>query len=684
MGKNKKGNLNKKNTVEKDIIKESDYEGSSDNKKIIVVALILALLIGGFAYVRTLDKKVEEPNNEEENKPPVEEEKEPVVEQKPEVNYWENYYPVTTPQPSKPKEEEINVWEDLEEVLESVEAGSEYELPTVVADDEGEELTAEITYKFKTNEEDSEYTAVTDFDSSMIGKYLITYTLNYKGGKVETKDVEIEIVDTVEPIIEGIDNEAFAKEDVTIEIIEYSPYKVELDGVELEYDGTSPIVIEDEGEHTITVTENTTEARQSIIKFTIDKTLPLIVGVEDKKHYNDDVAKVIDVTEENLDSVILTKDGQEIPFEKAVTEIKEEGKYELAVTDLAGNSVTYTFIIDRTAPILDAVYTPDNQELTDSSVTVVITSNEELDKLDELELAGWIWNQDKLTLTKEFTENKVENLTVEDLAGNKTEFEVVVDYIDYTVKYTPTLTLENLVANKVKATITSIEELTILTEGWEALEVGTDGLYKYEKIYDTTGIEKVEYKDALGNPLEIEVNIEITLTPFVEYVKDGNKVTAYVTTEEEVLEENIPEGWTYLAPVDPNAEITEYKYYKGYTETVEYEFAEFVTENKHYAATIVIDMTAPVVEDEDIKVEYEYTDETETEKTKVTITIIADEKLEKTLELEDWTLSEDKKSISLTIDKPTGNVPTEEQEKEVTITDLSGNETKVEYKYNWN
>ena len=95
-------------------------------------------------------------------------------------------------------------------------------------------------------------------------------------------------------------------------------------------------------------------------------------------------------------------------------------------------------------------------------------------------------------------------------------------------------------------------------------------------------------------------------------------------------------------------------------------------------------MTAPVVEEEDIKVEYEYTDETETEKTKVTVTITADEKLEKTVELEDWTLSEDKKSITQTIDKPTENVPTEEQKEEVTITDLSGNETKVEYTYDWN
>lgn len=685
MGKNKKGNLNKKNTVEKEIdtIKKTDFEGVSDNKKVIIIALVLALLIGGFAYVRSLDKKTEKPNNDEEEKIPVEEEKEPVVEETPEVNnnYWNNYYPVTTPQPSKPQEEEkepVNIWEDLEEILESIEAGSVYELPNVVVDDEGEELTAVVTYKFKTNEENSEYTAVTEFDSAMIGKYLITYTLNYKGGNVDTKDVEIEVVDTVEPIINGITNEALTNKDVTIEIVEYSPYKIELDGVE--YNDSLPIIVEDEGEHTITVTEDIVDGKQSIVKFTIDKTEPKITGIEDKKYYNDDIAKIIDATDENLDSVILTKDSEvQDAFEKGVTEISEEGKYEITVTDLAGNSTVYTFVIDRTLPVLDIVYTPNGTELVDTSVNVVITADEEIQGIE-----GWTLGEDKLTLTKEFIENATEKLVVKDLAGNITEVDVVVDYIDYNIKYTPTLTIENLVANKVKATITSIEELTILTEGWVAIENLEDELYKYEKIYDVNGIEKVEYEDALGNPGEIEVNIEITLTAFVEYVKDTDKVTAFVTTEEEVLEENIPEGWTYVMPDDPLAEITEYKYYKEYTETVIYELVEFVTLNKHYAATIVIDMDAPVVEDEDIKVEYEYTDETETEKTKVEITITADEKLEETVELEDWTFSEDKKSISQIIDKPTENVPTEEQKEEVTITDLSGNNTKVEYTYDWN
>ena len=58
MSKNKKTNVVK--VKEDNVMKKSDFEDENDNKKILVVALILALLIGGFAYVRSLeDKKVE-------------------------------------------------------------------------------------------------------------------------------------------------------------------------------------------------------------------------------------------------------------------------------------------------------------------------------------------------------------------------------------------------------------------------------------------------------------------------------------------------------------------------------------------------------------------------------------------------------------------------------------------------
>ena len=59
--KNTKKNTSKKTKVikEQDVIKKSDYEDSNENKKILIVALVLALLIGGFAYIRSLSEKEE-------------------------------------------------------------------------------------------------------------------------------------------------------------------------------------------------------------------------------------------------------------------------------------------------------------------------------------------------------------------------------------------------------------------------------------------------------------------------------------------------------------------------------------------------------------------------------------------------------------------------------------------------
>ena len=681
MSGKKKNNTKKRSTVvkEKDIIKESDFEDyNSDNKKIFVVALILALLIGGFAYIRSLDNKpveenpnVEEPNNQEEVLPPIVEDKN---DNNNNYDNWNNYEPITTPVEEETKEEEpiVDIWEVLNDMPLSLEAGSEYELPEVIANDNGEEIKAVVTYKFKSNEEDSEYTTVTEFDKTIMGTYLITYTINYTDGKVETKEVEIAVVDTVEPIINGITNESYLNEDIVLDITEYSPYIVELNGEV--YDETLPITVE--GEYTLTVTEDIVDGKSISVKFTLDKTLPEIIGVEDNGHYNSEEAIVITVADANLDTVIVTHNDEEITFENGITEIVLDGIYKVTVTDLAGNSVTYTFTIDRVAPTLEVSYTPDN-ELTNDSVTVVITADEEIQSVD-----GWTLSEDKLDLTKEFSANATENIEVYDLAGNKSIANIVVDNI-YTIEFSPKLTLENLVANKVKATITSLKQLT-LNEEW--IEVIDGELYKYEKIYDESGIEVVNYTDSEENTGTIEVNIEITLDEaFVEYVEDDltQDVTVYVTTEEEVLEENIPEGWILEIPTidsELQSEITSYRYYKKYTENIEYELVEFITENKHYAVTIVIDSIdrdKPVVNAE---ITYNTNEET-LEKESVVITITADEEIQ---EVEGWVLGEDKKTISQTILRPADEVSTEEQVKTVTIKDIKGNATEVEYSYNWN
>lgn len=660
--KKKKNEQKKKQQVikEKDIIKDSDYEDSGEGKKIIIVALILALLIGGFAYVRSLEKNkdnddpiVEEPvddeddNNDEEELPTEEETN----------NDTENNYQVT---PTPSEEVPINIWESLENVPTSVEAGTVMSLPTVTVDDNGTKVEALITYKFRSNIEE-EYVTVSSFDTTKIGEYLITYTISFKDGKVETKDLVITVNDTVEPIINNVVDGEYYNSDILLDITEYSPYIVELNGVI--YDASKPIT--EDGEYTLVVTEDKTNGKSITVSFVLDKSVPTILGVEDKAYYNSGV--VIEVGDDNLLDILLTKDGVEYSFVNGLTNITEDGTYQIVASDKAGNINSYTFVIDNIEPVVEVIYTPNNEELTSENVLVTITSNEALQEVE-----GWVLSEDNLALTKEFSENIITTLEVKDLAGNPVNVDIIIDYIDHNVSYSPKLTIENLVANKVKATITSLKQLIINDESWT--EIVEDGLYKYEKIYSESVTELVSYEDLEGNTGTIEVKIDIELNDlFVTYQEDPDtqNVTAYVTTEEEVLE--VPEGWTI------DTEYQEgYRYYKIYTENVDYELVEFVTDSKYYVATIIIDSIdrdAPVA-----TASVTYITEEE-EKKQVVITVSANEVING---IDGWSLSEDKKTLVKIIDKPTVDIPTDELTESITVTDLKGNETIISYTYNWN
>ena len=660
--KKKKNEQKKKQQVikEKDIIKDSDYEDSNEGKKIIIVALILALLIGGFAYVRSLEKNkdnddpiVEEPVDDEDDD--NDEEELPTEEET--NNDTENNYQVT---PTPSEEVPINIWESLENVPTSVEAGTVMSLPTVTVDDNGTKVEALITYKFRSNIEE-EYVTVSSFDTTKIGEYLITYTISFKDGKVETKDLVITVNDTVEPIINNVVDGEYYNSDILLDITEYSPYIVELNGVI--YDASKPIT--EDGEYTLVVTEDKTNGKSITVSFVLDKSVPTILGVEDKAYYNSGV--VIEVGDDNLLDILLTKDGVEYSFVNGLTNITEDGTYQIVASDKAGNINSYTFVIDNIEPVVEVIYTPNNEELTSENVLVTITSNEALQEVE-----GWVLSEDNLALTKEFSENIITTLELKDLAGNPVNVDIIVDYIDHNVSYSPKLTIENLVANKVKATITSLKQLIINDDSWT--EIVEDGLYKYEKIYSESVTELVSYEDLEGNTGTIEVKIDIELNDlFVTYQEDPDtqNVTAYVTTEEEVLE--VPEGWTI------DTEYQEgYRYYKIYTENVDYELVEFVTDSKYYVATIIIDSIdrdAPVA-----TASVTYITEEE-EKKQVVITVPANEVING---IDGWSLSEDKKTLVKIIDKPTVDIPTDELTESITITDLKGNETIISYTYNWN
>ena len=80
------------------------------------------------------------------------------------------------------------------------------------------------------------------------------------------------------------------------------------------------------------------------------------------------------------------------------------------------------FYFDNTAPNVNVEYSTKNP--TKENVTVTITSNEEMQAIQ-----GWTLSSDKKTLTKEYSANTKETITIKDLAGNETKVDIEINNI---------------------------------------------------------------------------------------------------------------------------------------------------------------------------------------------------------------------------------------------------------------
>lgn len=86
------------------------------------------------------------------------------------------------------------------------------------------------------------------------------------------------------------------------------------------------------------------QAKQITAKVTnIDKTSPIINGVVDGKLYTSKITPII--TDENIDTIKLILNGEEVKNFKSGTTLTEEGFYTLTVIDKAGNKTQISFQI---------------------------------------------------------------------------------------------------------------------------------------------------------------------------------------------------------------------------------------------------------------------------------------------------------------------------------------------------
>lgn len=102
-------------------------------------------------------------------------------------------------------------------------------------------------------------------------------------------------------------------------------------------------MVTSEGNYTLVVTDAAGNSRT--VKFTIDKTAPVVTGVDNKGIFSHDVMV-------NFNEGTATLNGDAIT---SGTVVSDEGTYSLIVTDQAGNVTTVKFTIDKTAPVVTGV-----------------------------------------------------------------------------------------------------------------------------------------------------------------------------------------------------------------------------------------------------------------------------------------------------------------------------------------
>ena len=393
------------------------------------------------------------------------------------------------------------------------------------------------------------------------GTYVVEITANDSNGQPTTKSFNYTIHNDA-PIItfDGLDN-TIQNSNYSIKIhftseIPFLLKEATLDGNSV-LNVDNPIVVSEEGEHTLVVRAKDIANNETTVTktFTIDKNAPTVeiettVGgqaVDVSALNNSVVNKDVAYTVTGTDNLAVTLNAQEV---EASGTISNDGQYTLVAIakDEAGNETkkTVSFTLDKTPPVINISgissisNTPVNYTITtDGDITAVFTGkqvvgNEVVDVNDTKHgvntLSGTLQNNGTYTLT----------VNAVDKAGNNAEQKVVTFTID---KNAPTLTIEGVEdgafykSKTVNYRVSGVD--TSSTTGAETIltpEVTIDGkdVEPSGSAELSEGVHTIKAKivDEAGNKVERSISFEIDVTaPKVSFndetcVNDLKKVSA--------------------------------------------------------------------------------------------------------------------------------------------------------------
>lgn len=433
------------------------------------------------------------------------------------------------------------------------------------------------------------------------GVYKIVVT--DKAGNTNTYNI---VVDKTKPVInlyadngdELVSGVTTIKE-VKVLINEANDYSAVLtqDGKDVEF-------VEDafygRGNYVLTVTD--VAGNEATATFNVDKNPPAIYVNGKKYDKNTDLGYINeDVTlkllETNLDSVKLTKNGNEVAFDTELT-LTDDGKYEITATDLAGSKVTVKFIIDSTSAEVTVDY---DKETPVRELKVTISFNE---AIDETTLPQGYYPVDgkENTYNKVYYSNEEHEFVVKDLAGNETtvKFEITnidrtnptYNYLSFRVDGDAASGVDTYYANEFDTLYISIAASEELSDDFKFVITDSEG-----NTFETSNTKAVWINDRKEYVYQAYVNIpenlvDGKLTATVKNVFDlaGNEADKTLKSDKVVLDTTVP---TVKFPATHN--YNKYYSYEYLTVTITEEnldevYYTWANTNKYVDAKTLIDV----------------------------------------------------------------------------------------------
>lgn len=411
--------------------------------------------------------------------------------------------------------------------------------------------------------EEGKYFYNTSVKPELVEENIASYTLNGEAydGKEITKDGHYTLVavdkagqkrevkfaiDQTAPTITGVEDGQFYNKTVKPGVEDANLAYVTIN--KLPYIPGTPIFLY--GKYELVAVDKA--GNKTTVNFTIDNIAPKILLLDRIEYISGKYLPIKPVIlEQYIDTIVMKKDGEVIPYEKG-QQLTDDAKYEMTVTDKAGNTTTVEFTMDSVSPT--AMVKPAQLGVVSE---LDLNNLEVLDSLDDLNLA--LLNKDIL-LTED------------------AEFILLKKEKSYSI---------------LDKEIPIYKPITMPTDKKITVE-GEYVLIAYDKAYNLTAIKfTVDRTAPVINGLEegkefYATDVTITVTEANPYKLLGQDVTVTVTKK------------GILFPT-----IKTYKANETFTldEDGEYTIkAKDIAGNETEEITFIIDQTAPVI-NADIKEE---------------------------------------------------------------------------------